>query len=220
VKIAFFSESPSDQAALAVFAEGLLGEPPEPFNGMDLQGRSVSEVLSTLYGVFRGVHFHSDAQALVVVVDSDDTELHDPAHDAPEDGGRRCRLCEIRKIIEQARQHLGPRQGRPELKVAVGLAVPAIEAWYLVGKKHEVGEAAWKVGLSEGRRPFNRKQLKEWVYGTNRPSLELETKRAKEEAYRIIRDIKAIESSFPNGFGAMAQEIRSWAAQQPKPAAE
>ena len=212
MRIAFYSESPSDQAALAVFTQGLLGRPPEPVHNMDLQAHGVTSVLKSLDGVFRGLHYNSDAEGLVVVVDSDDTELHNPAHDAPGGVGTNCRLCQVRKIIEQTRKRLKPVQGRPEMKVAVGLAVPAIEAWYLVGKNHEVGEAAWKVGLSAGKRPFTRKQLKALVYGTERPSLELETRCAVKEASRIIGDIKAMESSFPDGFGPMALEIRSWAA--------
>ena len=71
------------------------------------------------------------------------------------------------------------------------------------------------VGLAAGQPPFTRPQLKKLVYGTDRPSLELETDRAEKEARRIIRDIKAIENQFPVGFGLMAQEIRSWKAPRP-----
>ena len=104
--------------------------------------------------------------------------------------------------------------------MAIGLTVPAIEAWYLVGKEHQVGEAAWIVGLAAGKRPFTRPHLKKLVYGTDRPSLELETECAVKEARRIIRDMKAIETNFPIGFGLMAQEIRSWAARRPQPDAD
>ena len=96
------------------------------------------------------------------------------------------------------------------MKVAIGLTVPTIEAWYLVGKTHEVGEAAWITGLASGRAPFARPQLKRMVYETDRPSLELETAVAVREARRIIANLPAIESAFPMGFGLMANEIRSW----------
>jgi hypothetical protein len=46
------------------------------------------------------------------------------------------------------------------------------------------------------------------VYGTDRPSLELETERAIAETRRIIRDLTTIEAAFPVGFGLMAIEIR------------
>lgn len=211
MKIGYYCESPADRAAIAIFTEGILGEPPEPIN-MDLEAHSVPGFFAALGGVFRGVHYNSDAEGLVVVIDCDDTELHNPDHDKPENGEEGCRLCQVRKIIAQARKQLKARQGRPELKVAVGLTVPAIEAWYLVGQNHQVGEAAWITGLVSGHPPFTRPQLKKLVYGTDRPSLEHETECATREARRIILDIKALETAFPAGFGSMAREIRSWVA--------
>ncbi len=209
MKLGFFSESPADQAAMAVFAAGLLGTPPEPIDN-DLQAHGVAGVLNALDGVIRGVHYNSDAEGLVVVVDCDETEFHDSSHDTPGGGGERCRFCKLHKIIARARNQLKARQGRPALKVAIGLAVPAIEAWYLVGKEHQIGEAAWKVGLTSGQHPFTTRQLKQKVYGTDRPSLEHETECAVNEARRIIANIQALEDSFPIGFGLMAREIRSW----------
>ena len=212
MKIGYFSESPADQAALAVITEGILGQPPEPIN-MDLQAHGVTCVFNALDGVIRGVHYNSDADALIVVVDCDDTELHSPAHDSPATNNERCRYCQIRKIVTQARSQLKPVAGKSILKIAIGLTVPAIEAWYLVGKNHEVGEAAWLVGCASNKRPFTRQQLKQEVYGTERPSLELETESAVREASRLIGNIAAIETAFPVGFGLMAQETRSWIAQ-------
>jgi hypothetical protein len=106
------------------------------------------------------------------------------------------------------------------LKVAIGLAVPSIEAWYLAGKNHQVGEAAWLASSPSGPPPFTVPQLKRLVYATDRPSLELETKCAVDEARRIIRNIKLIEDAFPAGFGLMAKEIRSWIAPQSVAVAE
>lgn len=209
MKIVFFGESTADQEGLTVFTEGILGEPPELVS-MGLEGHGVTGVLNALNGVFRGVYYNSDAQGLVVVVDSDDTELHDPGHDETEEGRQGCRLCQVRKTIAQARRHLRVRPSRCELKVAIGVAVPAIEAWYLVGKEHQVGEAAWRAGLASKQLPFTRPKLKEMVYGTTRPSLERERECATREARRIINDINAIETAFPIGFGLMASEIRSW----------
>jgi hypothetical protein len=209
MKIGYYCESPADQAAMAVFTQGILGEPPEPIN-MDLEAHGVTGVFSALDGVFRGVHYNSDAEGLVIVVDCDDTELHDPSHDAPGGDEERCRLCRARKIIAKAQKKLKARQGRPELKVAIGLAVPAIEAWYLAGKNRQVGEAASRQAGAPGRLPFTRLQLKQMVYGTDRPFRELEIECAVKETRRIICDLKAIDTAFPAGFGLMANEIRSW----------
>jgi hypothetical protein len=209
MKIVFFGESPADQAALRVFTEGILGEPPELVD-MSLEGHGVTGVLKALSGVFLGVYYNSDAEGLVVAVDGDDTDMHDSDHDKLAEGREGCRLCQVRKIITQARKHLRAKPGRPGLKVAIGVAVPAIEAWYLVGKEHQVGEAAWRAGVAANRPPFTRSKLKELAYGNTRPSLELEMECAVREAQRIIGDIRAIETAFPIGFGLMASDIRSW----------
>jgi hypothetical protein len=210
MKIGFYCESPADQAAMAVFTEGILGEPPEPIN-MDLKAHGVSSVFRALDGVFRGVYYNSDAEGFVLVVDCDETEMHAPEHEKAGGAEERCRLCQARQIITQARKQLKSVPGRSPLNVAIGLTVPTIEAWYLTGKNREVGEAAWRVGLEAGKPPFTKAQLKELAYGTDRPSLERETEIAVKEARRIITDMTAIVSAFPNGFGLMAKVIRSWA---------
>jgi hypothetical protein len=105
MKIGFFSESPADQAALAVFTEAILGAPPEPIN-MPLEGHGFSGVLAALDGVIKGLHYGSDAEGLVVVVDSDSTQLHSATHGNPDDPGDNCRLCEACKIVAGARKAL------------------------------------------------------------------------------------------------------------------
>jgi hypothetical protein len=159
MRVGYYVESPADRAALTVLTEGLLGAPPEPIN-LDLEAHSVPGFFSARDGVLRGVHYHSDAEGLIVVVDSDDTDVHSPADDGPKGCGDRCRLCHARKIIDRAQEQLTSRPGRERLKVAIGLAVPAIEAWYLVGKEHQVGEAAWQTGRAANRPPFTRAQFK------------------------------------------------------------
>jgi hypothetical protein len=195
---------------MKVFTEGILGEPPEPTSMEDLEAHGVTGVFSALNTVFRGLHFRSDAEGLVVVVDCDNEELHRPAHDEPGGAVETCRLCRARRMIAQAQNQLRPIPGRSKLKVAIGLAVPAIEAWLLVGKDPQVGEAAWLAGLTSGKPPFNPEQLKKLVYVKDRPSRELQIECAEREARRIIQNLQAIENAFPAGFGSMSREIRSW----------
>jgi hypothetical protein len=40
----------------------------------------------------------------------------------------------------------------------------------------------------------------------------LETRRAREETQRIVRDghLSLLEQSFPGGFGALAKDLRAW----------
>ncbi|MCI0659354.1 MAG: hypothetical protein L0170_20055 [Acidobacteria bacterium] len=209
MKIGFYGESPADQAGMAVLTEGILGAPPELID-MDLAAHGVTSVLQGLDGVFRGLHYLSNAEGLVVVVDSDNTELHDASHELPGQAAENCRLCQVRQIVTRAQKQVKTRQGRLALKIAIGLAVPSIEAWYLVGKEHQVGEAVWRVGLKANHFPFTRPQLKELVYGTDRPSLDRMIEYVLTEKRRIIGNLSAIETAFPDGFGLMAQAIRSW----------
>src|SRR5260370_17261276 len=111
---------------MAVFTEGILGEPPEPIN-MDLEAHSVPGFFRSLDGVYRGVHYNSDADGLIVVVDSDDAVLHSDAHDALGAAEDRCRYCQIRKIIQRAGNQFKPRQLSPNLKVPLCAPVPPIQ---------------------------------------------------------------------------------------------
>ena len=52
-----------------------------------------------------------------------------PDHDAPGPADASCRLCRMRGALEETLARLPPLEGRQPLLAAVGLAVPAIEAW-------------------------------------------------------------------------------------------
>ena len=92
----------------------------------------------------------------------------------------------------------------------MGVAVPAIEAWYLCGRDPQVTEAAWVEGQARGRAPYTRAELKGRVYGTDRPSLPHETRCALDAVRRQGGDLRRLEVDFPNGFGALARDLRSW----------
>ena len=88
------------------------------------------------------LHFRTDAEGLVVVVDSDSPIAHrEVASETVCQNG--CRLWEPRLVARSTIQRLSARPVRAPLKVAIGLAVPAIEAWYRVGVDATVTEAAW-----------------------------------------------------------------------------
>jgi hypothetical protein len=132
------------------------------------------------------------------------------AHEQPGGADSRCRLCLLRQTVTQTREKLRPRLEYPPLKVALGLAVPTIEAWYQCGVNPQVNEAAWIRALQARLYPYTTKRLKEAVYGTDHPSLFWEKQRATEEALRLSQDFTLLEKLFPAGFGALIQEVRSW----------
>ena len=211
LRLALLGESLVDESALAILTEAVLGAPfvrVQP----NLRARGWPSVLQILPAIARHLHFNTDADGLVVLVDADDTEVHTEAHNAPGYFHPRCRLCQLRAAFRRATKNLPPVRGRDRVLRAIGLAVPAAEAWYLCGHDDSVGEAAWLAGKENGRPPYTRRELKYRVYGTERPNLQQAVASASAAARRHARDLRRLENDFP-GFAALAADLRSWRAE-------
>mgnify|MGYP000204837586 CR=1 FL=1 len=217
MKLAILSESPGDEAALRVLVEYILGV---PFSlvAPNLRARGWPSVEQVLPAILRHLHFNTEADGLVVVVDSDDSPVHTAEHEAPGYYHPFCRICRLRAVFRRTLKNLPPAKnrstGHPRVLRAVGVAVPAIEAWLLCGRESSVTEEAWLLGQTSGVQPYSRKDLKWRVYGTDRPSLPWEIKRAVEEVTRHRGDVRRLEHDFPHGFGAMARDLRTWRRQE------
>jgi hypothetical protein len=116
---------------------------------------------------------------------------------------------QITAVADQVQDGLTEVPNRARLKTAFGLAVPALEAWLLCGLDPRAIEATLLQRPDAGTRAL-RIQLKQDVYGTDRPSSEVRMKRATEEARRLVQIIDKFERLFSNGFGAFARDIRTW----------
>lgn len=204
MKVALLSESPADEAAIGVLVEALLGQPFKRVHP-SLRARGWPSVLQVLPAIVRHLHFNTDTNGLVVVVDSDDTVVHTAEHDHHP----RCRLCQLRAAFRKTTKNFPPANGRNRVLQGIGLAVPAMEGWYLCGRDEEVGEAGWIKGQESGRPPYTRRELKARVYGTDRPSLQLMTTHALSAARRHALDLRRLENDFP-GFAALANDVRAW----------
>jgi hypothetical protein len=208
MRVALLSESPADEAALRVLVEAVLGSAPQ-FLPAGLRARGWPAVAQILPAVIRHLHFTTDTDVLAVVVDSDDSVVHRPFHDRPGYYHPQCRMCHLRAIFRQTTKKLPPARGRAAVLRGVGIAVPAIEAWYLCGRDPAVTEAAWVEGQESGHPPYSRAELKWRVYGTDRPSLPHETRCALAEVERHRRDPRRLESDFPNSFAPLAHDLAS-----------
>ena len=213
MKLGLLSESPADEAALRILLEAILGAPVEIVQP-PLRARGWPNVMQVLPAVMYHLQYRTDAAGLVVVVDSDDTRQHEADHADPNKFHPLCRLCQLEMTMRRARKRWILPPGRAALCTAAGLAVPAVEAWYLCGRDADVGEAAWWRARERGEIRYTRRDLKQRVYGTMRPSLPLEVRRAEEEARRLARDIHRLEREFPNGFGGLANAVRRWEMQK------
>lgn len=209
MNIALLSESPADEAALRVLVEFVLGG---RFNRVSptLRARGWPSVELVLPAILRHLHFNTNADGLVVVVDSDDSPVHTTGHEAPGYHHPYCRMCRLRTVFRRVTKNLPPAQGRDRVLRAVGLCVPALEAWLLCGRDTSITEAAWTNGQTAGRLPYTRRELKWRVYGTERPSLPHEIRRAVQEVSRHQGDVRRMENDFPQGFGSLVRDLRSW----------
>ena len=212
MKVAYFAESPADGAALRILAEAILGTPTETISHAGLQHRGWPTVRTVLPAVLKELHYRSDAEGFVLVVDSNGDPPHLPTHDSPQGAERRCRLCQLRRIADETMSKVRPRAHLPPLKLALGLAVPTIEAWLLCGVDSHVTEAAWITGLKDepGRMAYSKGELKRKLYGTSHPSLSLETEAMKKAATRLSQDLSSLQKLFPHGFGAFLNGLQSW----------
>lgn len=140
--------------------------------------------------------------------DSDDSVPH--ASHAPDATEHKCRFCQLTQIIEQTTATLTPVPGRPLIKTAIALAVPAAEAWYRCGIDIHATELHFVRLFQQGQRLTQiRRQLKREVYGTDVPPRQLELSRALEEAQRLAQDLTRLRRDFP-GFDSFAKQVRAW----------
>lgn len=212
MKISIVSESPADEAAIRILIDAVLGISTEPLQPASIRPRGWNHVLGVLPSIVKHLHYNTDADGLVVVIDSDQSPAHLPEHDETEGGDSACRLCQMRRVVGGTLAHLSEIAGRTTLRMAFGLAMPAIEAWYLCGVLPQVSEASWINARKSGKYPYNTVQLKRDVYGTDQPSLAMETQRAEKAARRIVdsKKLELLEQTFANGFGTMADSLRRW----------
>ena len=210
MRIAVLAESPADREVVAVLVEAVLRETVDVAHEPVLEVQGWPQVVHALPAVIRHLHYRSTVEGLIVLADSDDAPLEEGDRGSTGSGLRgEPRLSSLQRSIQNTQSSL--RSARPQpLRVAVALAVPALEAWLLHGVDNSVGEANWLQARSEGRLPYTRADLKRKVYGSDRPSLHTATRVGLAEAARVAARIDTLAQFFPRGFGRFADELRSW----------
>lgn len=212
MKVAYFAESSADRAALTIFTEAILGKATEDVTHAGLEHRGWPTVRTVLPSVLKEIHYHTNAEGFVLVVDSNGSPTHVPEHEPPGQPERQCRLCQLQRIAREVMAQVRPRPHLPPLKIALGLAVPTIEAWLLCKQDSHVTEAAWINGMKDqrGRMPYTKGELKKQLYGTSHPSLAIETEAMMAAAERLSKNLQLLENLFPNGFGPFIRDLRKW----------
>jgi hypothetical protein len=209
MNVAIVAESPADEAAIFVFAKALLGVELKSVISRLQRPGGIGALRRELRSIVREIYYNTDAEALLVVADSDDSPPHRAEHESEPDA--KCRLCDLTQIVNSTLATLS-RKGRPtELRVAIGLAVPAIEAWLLCGTNVHVTEQAYARRLADGQTLWAlRRELKALAYGTETPSRDVQKAHALHAAELLSTRLAELEAKFPGGFGPFANRIRSW----------
>jgi hypothetical protein len=210
VKIAVVSESPADEAAIRILVDAIVGVESELVS-LRTRPNGWTRIFDLLPNIISGLYYgQPDVDGLVIVMDSDETPPHQNAHESPHESHPDCRLCQLRVRVRDALSKLKPLANRPNLKVALGLAVPAIEAWYRAGIDGHVMEAAWSRRLSGEDVSYDKRSLKRDAYGSHQPGLEMKIKAATASAQRLRENLELLEQLFPNGFGSLLRDLQGW----------
>ncbi len=216
MRVAIFSESPSDEAALRVLVGGALKTPLEPID-LNLRSRGWPAVRQELRAVLRDLWLNQRADALVVSVDTDHKAIHEAGHDTEKTPD--CRQCVLQRQLVETSRELREKHDRNSLLSAVASASPAVEAWLLHGRTNAPTEASWSAFLVTNPTPFAVKirvnELKRLVYGSPKPGEVRAISVAREEASRLATDLRGLADAFPGGFGTMYGTVRGWT-QAPK----
>ncbi len=212
MKVALLCESAAEEEGLSILAQGLLGAPVDLHRPSFNSRGGWTGLRHAVAPVCKALHYsHPEVNGLIIVGDSDDSPLHAPEHGRPGAEERACRICDLERLIAEASRGLRPRQQSSPLRVAIGIAVPAIEAWWLFGRDPHVGEATWQ--QSRPGAGFElRRNLKKQLYGPLLVTSQVIHDAAVREAQRLVRDGKllALQRHFPVGFGALADSLQAW----------
>jgi hypothetical protein len=201
MKISILAESSNDAVVMVELASEILGESVELVEH-SFQMNGWNKLPSILSAVIKKIHFHSDADGLIIQADSNHSSL------LP--GSANNRYEELSELVGKTVAGLSVPYGKPRIKVAVAIAAPALEAWLLFHRHAEISEAAWEAGLKQSQDPYSKASLKQWLYGVQRPSHDV-MKSQRLAAARAVRDrIHELRTRFPNGFGKFFDELRCW----------
>jgi hypothetical protein len=211
MKIAVVSEYTADEAALKILVDAVLGIETDLVADRRWRPRGWSHVLALLPTIIKDLHYSSDADGFVIVIDSDESPVHEKSHENAIAADPDCRLCRLRSIVTRESQYLSTVSTKGTLKHALGLAVPAIEAWYRCGLDPHVTEDEWIRKLQGGERlTYSKQSLKKSAYGNERISNFVRIDLAKQAAQRLAADLEQLEKRFPNGFGSLRRDLRGW----------
>jgi len=209
MRIAVVSESSADEAAVKILVDAIVGSETE-IVALRTRPNGWPHVLNLLPNIVIRLHYGTDVEGLVVVVDSDESPVHENLHEQEQAENPECRLCLLRVALRSALAKVNPLPNRRAMKTALGLAVPAIEAWYRCGLDPHVTEFEWVRKLQGEILTYDKRSLKISAYGSDPSSNFHRTEVGKQAALRLATNLEQLEQRFPNGFGALLRDLQHW----------
>lgn len=104
---------------------------------------------------------------VVLALDNDGVEPLHEGHEPPTNTS--CRHCLLLKAAQADGVRTWPRPALPRLGIVFGVPVQTIETWLLLASRHPFAGHPHSIG----RRSAERRLLKRWLYGMERPTLEV-----------------------------------------------
>ncbi|MBI4850681.1 MAG: hypothetical protein HY819_02525 [Acidobacteria bacterium] len=95
MKLAVLSESPVDEAFIRIIVSKLLEQQTENIATHSLRSRGWSAVLQVTPSIIRNLYYKTEAEALAILIDSDETPIHNKSHEEDQKSSIGCRLCEL-----------------------------------------------------------------------------------------------------------------------------
>ena len=195
MRVAILSEAEFDESVARILVDAVIG-PTEAFR-VPLRTRGGWTVVrANAPWIARQLHF-AGADGLVVIADSDLSDVSPSL----------ARRDELTAALADALRNLPPRAGLPPLRTAVGIAVPAIEAWLLAGTgDRDVGEP----GIAARGRSPDGAELKRRLYGQDRAPSSVRRERGLEAARLLATTLDRVAPRFPAGLGGLCADLRAW----------
>jgi len=107
MKIAIFGESSTDDAVIEILAQAIIGEEIEFISAPRLEIRDTkrggsANMYKHLRNFFRYWYYSTEAEYLIMIIDSDDTPIHQIEHEEEGKENEKCRLCALRQNIKKS----------------------------------------------------------------------------------------------------------------------
>ena len=213
MRVAVICESSVDEEIIRALIDAILGDSTSRVLPR-YQVKGWPHVITDLPNLLPGILLDPTIDALSIIADSNGSAPPGSGRESPE--SKPSKADRMRRLVETVEGILKVESGRASvrpLRIAIGIAVPAIEAWCLPDDE-TVSESSWLSFLETNPEPFavsaRTRELKRRVYGKVHGNVETRTPQAIKLAARIAKRVDTLERKFPGGFGPFARAIRAW----------